>query len=132
MFQLGASVRGLSGEKSSGHRPAFPFQPIHSSPQQTREVEPMLGQCWASVLDDEPTLTQHWFNVSCLLGQKLMICEHVSVNGSMLAQCWVSVADVFPALNQHMGDASYFTGTLNKLLAAATSLCTWMYQGGSR
>ena len=28
----------------------------------------MLGQCWADVIDGEPTLNQHWFNVSCLLG----------------------------------------------------------------
>ena len=32
-------------------------------PQQTREVTPMQGQCWASVVDAGPTLTQHWVNV---------------------------------------------------------------------
>ena len=36
--------------------------------QQTRDNEPMLGQCWADVVDGGPTLTQHWFNVACLLG----------------------------------------------------------------
>ena len=35
--------------------------------QQTRDVEPMLGRCWTIVYDAEPTSTQHWFNVSCLL-----------------------------------------------------------------
>ena len=30
----------------------------------------MLGQCWAAVFDVGPTLTQHWFNVSCLLGRR--------------------------------------------------------------
>ena len=25
----------------------------------------MLCQCWASVVDGGPTLTQHWVNVSC-------------------------------------------------------------------
>ena len=37
--------------------------------QQTRDVEPMLGRCWASVVDAGPTSTQHWFHVLflCLL-----------------------------------------------------------------
>ena len=29
----------------------------------------MLGQCWADVVDGGPTLSQHWFDVSCLLGR---------------------------------------------------------------
>ena len=33
----------------------------------TRDIEPMLGQCWADVVDGGPTLTQHWLNVSCKL-----------------------------------------------------------------
>ena len=37
------------------------------SPRQTRDIEPMLGQCWADVVDGGPAMTQHWFNVSCLL-----------------------------------------------------------------
>ena len=37
--------------------------------QQTRDIEPMLGQCRADVVDVGPALTQHWFNVSCLLGE---------------------------------------------------------------
>ena len=28
----------------------------------------MLVQCWTYVYDVGPTLDQHWFNVSCLLG----------------------------------------------------------------
>ena len=28
----------------------------------------MLFQCWPAVYDVGPTLNQHWFNVSCLLG----------------------------------------------------------------
>ena len=27
-----------------------------------------LGQCWTDVVDGGPALTQHCFNVSCLLG----------------------------------------------------------------
>ena len=36
--------------------------------QQTRDIHPMLFQCWASVGDGGPTLKQYWVNVSCLLG----------------------------------------------------------------
>ena len=28
----------------------------------------MMDQCWASVEDDEPALSQHWVNALCLLG----------------------------------------------------------------
>ena len=33
----------------------------------TCDSEPMLGKCWASVVDGGPTFIQHWFNVMCLL-----------------------------------------------------------------
>ena len=39
--------------------------------QLTRDIEPMLGWCWASVVDGGPTSAQHWLNVSCLLGLAL-------------------------------------------------------------
>ena len=35
--------------------------------QQTRDIEPMVGQFLASVVDDGPTLTNTWVDVSCLL-----------------------------------------------------------------
>ena len=38
------------------------------SSQQTRHVNPMLVECWASVLDVGPILQQHWVDISCLLG----------------------------------------------------------------
>ena len=31
--------------------------------QQIRDIKPMLGQCWADVADDGPTLSQNWFIV---------------------------------------------------------------------
>ena len=40
-----------------------------SQTQQTRDSEPMLVQCWADVVDGGPTLSQHWFTGSCLLGK---------------------------------------------------------------
>ena len=45
---------------------------LSAGAQQTRGIEPMLGQCWAAVPDGDPTLTQHWLNGSCLLGG---LCE---------------------------------------------------------
>ena len=36
--------------------------------QQTWDVQPMLVQCWASVVDDGLALQQQWLMVSCLLG----------------------------------------------------------------
>ena len=36
--------------------------------QQTRDVDPMLLWCWATVFDAGPTSHQHWINVPCLLG----------------------------------------------------------------
>ena len=36
--------------------------------QQTRDIEPMLVQYWADVVDGGPTSNQHWLNVSCFLG----------------------------------------------------------------
>ena len=38
------------------------------STQRTRDIDPMLDRCWASVLDGGTTLVQHWVDVSCLLG----------------------------------------------------------------
>ena len=38
--------------------------------QQTRVFEPVLFQCWASVVDGGPPLKQYWFHVvvfSCLV-----------------------------------------------------------------
>ena len=33
---------------------------------QTRHVHPMLGYCWLTVYDADPTLAQYWATVSCL------------------------------------------------------------------
>ena len=49
----------------SKHIPTFVALQIAA--QQTRDIDPMLGQCWASVVDAVPTLPQHWVNVLCLL-----------------------------------------------------------------
>ena len=49
----------------SSSPPALPATAIS---QQTRDIHPMLFQCWPSVEDDGPTLKQHWVNAPCLLG----------------------------------------------------------------
>ena len=41
----------------------------HPENQRTRDVEPMLGWCWPSVVDAGTTSNQHWFNVSSLLAR---------------------------------------------------------------
>ena len=32
-------------------------------PPYPASIDPMLGQCWASVIDGGPELTRHWINV---------------------------------------------------------------------
>ena len=48
----------------------------HLITQQTRYVETMMFQCWASVEDVGPTLKHHCFNVACLLGSELCVDLH--------------------------------------------------------
>ena len=43
--------------------------------QQTRDIDPMLEQCWASVVDGSPTFKQHWVDVSFFPGS-LLFAEH--------------------------------------------------------
>ena len=43
--------------------PGPPDHPHAKTSQQTRYINPMLVQCWASVKDGGPTLYQHWVNV---------------------------------------------------------------------
>ena len=51
-------------------RAPVPFTVPHRT--LTRHVDPMLSWCSASVADAGPTSTQHWVNVSCLLGGRLL------------------------------------------------------------
>ena len=39
---------------------------------QTRDIDPKLFQCWASIAADGLTLKPHWINVPCLLGRFLL------------------------------------------------------------
>ena len=66
----------LSGETADGSNitqqflsQLFGSRVCHlTHPQQTRDVDTMLAQCWAVVVDGGPILGQYWVNVTCLLG----------------------------------------------------------------
>ena len=53
---------------SAGQRFELKILPVLSLSQQTRHIDPTLGQCWPDVFDVGPALTQRWVNVSCFLG----------------------------------------------------------------
>ena len=61
------------GELSGIKRNEWPEQ-WQVSTQQTRDMNQMLGQCWTSIVDGGPILTQHWIHVSCLMDRD---CEKV-------------------------------------------------------
>ena len=41
---------------------------IPANTRRSPNVGTMLAQCWPIVYDADPTLYQHWVNVTCLLG----------------------------------------------------------------
>ena len=41
---------------------------INLTTQQTRDIDPMMDQCWASVVDGGTTLVQHWVDFSWFAG----------------------------------------------------------------
>ena len=57
--------------------------------QQTRYIHPMVGGCWASVVDSGPIIT------------------HYRVD-PVLVECWVRVADDGPTSNHHWVDVSCY------------------------
>ena len=65
--------------------------------QQTRDVQPMLVQCWPTVFDAGPTLFQHWVNVSCsrrwpnivpTLAERLLLAGLTANLSSFLPSHW--------------------------------------------
>ena len=48
--------------------------------QQTRDVDPMLVQCWSIVYDAGPTLNQHWVDGSCLLGNSHLTLSSLTLH----------------------------------------------------
>ena len=41
--------------------------------RKTRDIDPMLFQRCASLVDSDPAFIQHWVNVSCLLGSHSLL-----------------------------------------------------------
>ena len=83
------------------------------SSQQTRDIEPMLVQYWPAVYDVGPTLIQHWFNVSCLLGCSLTVNGLYSIQVSLLPvtsspRQWIALFVLPVKINvfQHSGTQS--------------------------
>ena len=58
---------------------------VYHAGGQTRDVDPMLGYCWPTVYDAEPTSAQYWVTVSCCLTPCWM---------------WASFTDGGPTLTQ--------------------------------
>ena len=52
--------------------------------QQTRDVQPMLFECWANVVDGGPTFKQHWLNVSCLLRYNYTVYTAIIISHIMI------------------------------------------------
>ena len=59
--------------------------------QQTRDIDPMVVQCWPTVCDAVPASNQHWFNASVFAGLRSI------ASWSGRAYCWRRVqADTDP------------------------------------
>ena len=63
---------------------------VYHAGGQTRDVDPMPGNCWPTVYDSEPTLAQYWVTVSCLTSRWM----------------WASITDGGPTLTQLLFKAS--------------------------
>ena len=124
------------------------------SGQQTRDIQPMLYQCWSTVYDAGPTLVHHWVDVSCLLGGLLSLCSSLhspslyyilsvqcvyhTTRGvePMLDWCWANVADVGPTSTLHWFNVSWLLASLLHprsqwiqiiYLSFAITMKTWFY-----
>ena len=70
--------------------------------EQTRYIDPILGECWADVVEGGPTFTQHWVNASCLLWGERQIIDGsgFSTFGPAMTQCWRGVRAFAVVLEQ--------------------------------
>ena len=80
--------------------------------QQTRYIEPGLGYCWVDVADGGPTLTQHWVNVSCLLGGLVSLEAYCwprlqADTDPMSIKCWASVASIHSSIHSVLVSTSF-------------------------
>ena len=70
------------------------------APVSTREVHPMLLECWPSVADDGPAFQQHCVNVSCWLGAGLFFTNilhllHYHIRYFFSSICYQSSSNIF-------------------------------------
>ena len=82
--------------------------------QQTQSIDPMLDEYWPAVSDLGPTFTQHWVDVSCLLGSDLF-CKHLinksyTGDSDILAGCLLFLFDTyfytfFLVINQNVNNS---------------------------
>ena len=71
--------------------------------QKTRDVESMLTQCWARVVDDGPILNQHCVNASCLLGyHQHSKPEDTMRRSNVVLMFWSNIVDSWPTIKQHV------------------------------
>ena len=66
----------------------------------TRDVQPMMGQRWAIVYDAGPTLTHHWFYVSCLLLARIARFPGNPAN----SRRWPNVGPASKTMDQHQNN----------------------------
>ena len=71
--------------------------------QSIRNSDPILAQFWTMVCDAGPTLSEHWFDVSC---GGLSISQQTRNIKPMLFQCWYIVCDAGPTFSPHWVDIS--------------------------
>ena len=74
----GQSHRRCDNIRTTSRRDITNLWSLYPASQQTRDIVPILVQCWFTVYDAGPTLNQQWDNVSCLLG--LMSLPHLFVS----------------------------------------------------
>ena len=78
-------IKGLHFLCSALHLPSSTTQP-------TRDIDPVLLQCWASVCDAGPTFQQHRVNISRLLGTDVLVLKgdfHFCIKCSVTVHLWL-------------------------------------------
>ena len=61
-------------------------------PANTLDTKPMLAECWSTVCDAGPTLSQHWLYGSCKLRYMFAFCQwHMLASKRMCA--WKNIID---------------------------------------
>ena len=62
------------------------FVPFHRAGGQTGYIDPILGWCWPTFYDTDPSLAQYWVIVSCLAPRWMW--SGVTDGGPTLTQLW--------------------------------------------